>query len=142
MIVFPNNFFQNPESLKILTSLFDLMGNEEGEDYPFRWLFELLLNNEGFVDLGGISSQHWARRAYDNHNDDDNDNDNDGNSHSAKEDNSTKLEEEELKQFISITGGTFALIKFNIHNKTIYTFSYLPLYNKDNYKTIENNIII
>ena len=35
------------------------------EDYPFRWLFELL-ENEGFVDLGEISSQHWARRAYDN----------------------------------------------------------------------------
>jgi hypothetical protein len=129
MIVFPNNFIENPLSLKILTSLFDIMGNEEGEDYPFRWLFELLLNNEGFIDLGGISSQHWARRAYDN--DNDNDIDIDGNSHSAKEDNSTKFEKEELKQFISITGGTFALIKFKIHIKTIYTFSYLLLYNKD-----------
>ena len=128
MIVFPNNFTENPLSLKILTSLFDTMGNEEGEDYPFRWLFELLLNNERFVDLGVISYQHWARRAYDNGND----NDNDGNSHSTREDNSTKLEKEELKQFISITNGTFGLIKFRKDNKTIYTFSYIPLYNEDN----------
>jgi hypothetical protein len=127
MIVFPNNFTENPLSLKILTSLFDTMGNEEGEDYPFRWLFELLLNNERFVDLGVISYQHWARRAYNG-----NDNDNDVNSHSTREDNSTKLEKEELKQFISITNGTFGLIKFRKDNKTIYTFSYIPLYNEDN----------
>ena len=66
-----------------------------------RWLFELL-KNERFVDLGKISSQHWARRAYYD----------DGN-YSA-EGNITKLEKEELKQFINMTEGTFGLIKFKI----------------------------
>ena len=71
MIVFPTNFIVNLLSFKILTSLYDILGNKEREDYSFRWLFELL-ENERFIDLGEIkSSQHWARRAYD-----DNDNDN------------------------------------------------------------------
>lgn len=124
MIVLPINCIENSLSLKILIFLMDIMGNEK-EDYPLRWLFELL-ENERFVDLGEISSQHWAKRAC-----------NDGN-YSADE-NVTKLEKEELKQFISRTEGTFGLIKFKIdNNKTIYTFSYLLL---DNEKTIGNSII-
>ena len=48
------------------------------------------------------------------------------------------MEKEELKQFISMTEGTFGLIKFKIddNNKTIYTFSYLPLYNEKTSKMI------
>jgi hypothetical protein len=120
MMIFPDDLIKNSLSLKILLFLMDIMGNGK-EDDPLRWLFELL-KNERFVDLGEISSQHWARRAYDN----------DG-KYSAKE-NITKLEKEELKQFISMTEGTFGLIKFKIDdsNKTIYTFSYLPLDNEDN----------
>ena len=123
MIVFPQDLIENSLSLKILIFLMDLVGIEED---PLRWLFEIL-KNERFVDLGKISSQHWARRAYYD----------DGN-YSA-EGNVTKLEKEELKQFINMTEGTFGLIKFKIDkNKTIYTFCYLPLYNE---KTIENSII-
>jgi hypothetical protein len=87
---------------------------------PSRWLFELV-ENEGFIDLGEISSEHWIKRAYD---------------HSSTEEKVTKLEKEELKQFISIIEGTFGLIKFRIDKKTIYTFSYLPL---DNEKTIRQD---
>ena len=127
MIVFPQHLIENSLSLKVLIFLMDIVGNEE-DYYQFRWLLELL-ENEGFVDLGEISSQHWLKRAYDN---------DDGNN-SAEEENVTKLEKEELKQFISMTEGTFGLIKFKIddNNKTIYTFSYLPI---DNEKTIENII--
>jgi len=116
MIVFPDTFIGNSLlSLKLLIFLMDIVGNGK-EDYPLRWLIELL-ENERFVDPGEIeSSQHWARRAYDN----------DGNY--SEEGNVTKLEKEELKQFIHMTGGTFGLIKFKIdNNKTIYTFSYLPI---------------
>ena len=50
-----------------------------------------------------------------------------------------KLDNEELKQFINMTEGTFGLIKFTIdNNNTIYTFSYLPI---DNVKTMENSTI-
>ena len=123
MIIFPNDLIENSLSFKLLTFLIDIVGNEDY--YPFRWLLELL-ENERFVDLGEISSQHWARRACD-----------DGNY--SEEGNVTKLEKEELKQLICMTKGTFGLIKFKIdNNKTIYTFSYLLL---DNEKTIENSII-
>ena len=123
MIVFPQDLIENSLSLKLLTFLMDIVGNEE--DDSFRWLFELL-ENEGFVDLGEISSQHWAKRTYD--------------AEYSAEGNVTKLEKEELKHFINITEGTFGLIKFRIdNNKTIYTFSYLLLL--DNEKTIENSII-
>ena len=92
------------------------MGDKE-QFRQLRWLFELL-ENEIFIDLGEISSQHWANRAYD---------DNDGEKY-LTEDNVTKLEMNELKHFISITKGTFGLIKFKIdNNKIIYAFSYLPL---------------
>ena len=122
MIVFPDTIVKNALSLKILTFLMDLVGNEE--DYPLRWLFELL-ENEGFVDLGEINSQHWAKRAYDDC--------------YLEEKYITKLEKEELKEFVNMTEGTFGLIKFKINNnKTIYTFSYLL---PDNEKTIENSII-
>jgi hypothetical protein len=123
MIVFPQDLIENSLSLKLLIFLMDIVGNEDY--YPLRWLFELL-KNERFVDLGKISSQHWVKRAFDHGN------------YSAEE-NVTKLEKEELKQFISRTEGTFGLIKFKIdNNKTIYTFSYLLL---DNEKTIGNSII-
>jgi hypothetical protein len=127
MIVFSQDLIENSLSFKLLIFLMDIVGNEE-DDYPLRWLFELL-ENEGFVDLGEISSQHWVKRAYDDH----------GN-YSAEE-NITKLGKEELKQFINMTEGTFGLIKFKIddNNKTIYTFSYLLL--TDDEKTIENSII-
>lgn len=120
MILFPNNFIENTLSLRLMRFSMSIMGTEE--DYPFRWLFKLL-ENEIFIDLGEINSQHWAKRAYVNDN------------YSAEK-NVTKLEKEELEQFISITEGTFGLIKFKIDNKTIYTFSYLPLYNEN---TIENS---
>ena len=125
MIVFPQDLVENSLSLNLLIFLMDIVRNEED---PFRWLIELV-ENERFVDLGEIeSSQHWARRAYYD----------DGNY--SEEGNVTKLEKEELKQFIHMTGGTFGLIKFKIsdNNKTVYTFSYLPL---DNEKTIKNSII-
>ena len=133
MIVLPQNLIENSLSFKLLIFLIDIVGNEN-EDYQLRWLLELL-ENEGFVDLGDINSQHWARRAYF-----DNDNDNDNDDYSAEE-NITKLEKEELKEFISMTEGTFGLIKFKIDedNKTIYTFSYLLL--TDDEKTIDNSII-
>jgi hypothetical protein len=58
------------------------------------------------------SSQHWAKRACND------------NWKYSEEGNVTKLEKEELKQFIIMTEGTFGLIKFKIDtNKTIYTFS-------------------
>ncbi len=111
MIVFPNNFIENTLALRLLRFLMSMMRNEE--DHTFRWLLELL-ENEGFIDLGEIGSQHWAKRAYS------------GDNYSVEK-NVTKLEKEELKQFISIAEGTFGLIKFKIDDKTIYTFSYLPL---------------
>jgi hypothetical protein len=114
MIVFPDNLVENALSFKILIFLMDLIGGTKKD--PFRWLFELV-ENEGFVDLGEISSEHWIKRAYDRY---------------STEEKVTKLEKEELKQFINITEGTFGLIKFRIGKKIIYTFSYLPL---DNEKT-------
>jgi hypothetical protein len=120
MIVFPDDLIENALSLKILIFFMDIIGTEKD---PWKWLFELV-ENEGFIDLGEISSEHWIKRAYDC---------------SSTEEKVTKLETEELKQFISVTEGTFGLIKFRIdNNKTIYTFSYLPLVNEN---TIENSII-
>ena len=115
---------ENSLALIILTFLFEIVGNEKRNN-PLRWLFELL-ENERFVDLGEISPEHWAKRAYDN----------DDSNYSGKEEKLTKLEKEELKQFISITEGTFGLIKFKTdnNNKIIYTFCYLLF---DNQKTIE-----
>ena len=123
MIVFQKDLVVNSLSFKLLTFLLDIVENEK-EDYPLRWLFELLLYNEGFVDLGEIrSSQHWAKRAYDN----------EGEIFSRRK-YYTKLKKEELKQFIRMTGGTFGFIKFKIdNNKTIYTFSYLPLDNENDH---------
>jgi hypothetical protein len=115
MMIFPDDLIKNSLSLKMLIFLMDIEGSED-EDYPFRWLFKLI-ENEGFVDLGEICLQHWVRRAYDN---------DDGNY--SEEANVTKLDNEELKQFIRMTEETFGLIKFKIdNNKTIYTFSFLPL---------------
>ena len=62
MIVFPQDLVENSLSLKLLIFLMDIVGNEK-EYYPLRWPFKLL-ENERFVDLGEISSQHWASRAY------------------------------------------------------------------------------
>jgi hypothetical protein len=106
MFIFPNNFIENLLSIKILKCVLQIMGNK-GEEYPYKWLIELI-ENERFVDLGDIkSSQHWIKRAYHN------DYDADGNYYSSLAAGKvTKLENEELKQFISITGGTFGLIKF------------------------------
>ena len=131
MIVFPDNLSENSLSLKLLIFAMDIVENivenKGGEDDPFRWLFELV-EKEGFIDPGEISSQHWTNRAYYNYND--NENNNYINSNYYLKEKVTKLENEELKQFISMTEGTFGLIKFRIdNNKTIYTFSYLPLYN-------------
>jgi hypothetical protein len=122
MILFPYDLIENALSLRLMIFLMDIMGNE-GEYYQFRWLFELL-ENERFIDLGEIkSSQHWAKRAYYQ----DNDN-NDGKFLADEGKYVTKLDKEELKQFINMTEGTFGLIKFKIdNNKTIYTFCYLPL---------------
>jgi hypothetical protein len=114
MIIFPDDLIENAQYLKILIFLMDKIGGTKKD--PFRWLFELV-ENEGFVDLGEISSEHWIKRACD---------------YSSTEEKVTKLEKEELKQFINITEGTFGLIKFRIDKKIIYTFSYLPL---DNEKT-------
>jgi hypothetical protein len=108
MIVFPDDLIENVLSLKLLLFLMDIMGTEKD---PFRWVFELVVD-EGFVDLGEISSEHCIKRAYDC---------------SSTEEKVTILEKEEIKQFISITKGTFGLIKFRIDKKIIYTFSYLPL---------------
>jgi hypothetical protein len=111
MIVFSDDLIENALSLKILIDLMDNIGTEKDQD---RWLIELV-ENEGFIDLGEIkSSEHWIKRAY--------------NCPSTQE-KVSKLEKEELKQFISITEGTFGLIKFRIDKKTIYTFCYLPLDN-------------
>ena len=98
MIVFTDGLIENALSLKLLIFLMDIIGTE---NYQFRWLFELV-ENEGFVDLGEVSSQHWIKRAYDRY---------------SAEEKDTKLEKEELKQFISITEGTFGLIKFRIDKK-------------------------
>jgi hypothetical protein len=109
MIVFPDFYIENALSLKILIDLMENIGNIK---YPFRWLFELV-ENDGFIDLGEIkNSDHWIKRAFDC---------------SSTEEKVSKLEKEELKQFISITEGTFGLIKFRIDKKIIYTFCYLPL---------------
>ncbi|HJT83340.1 MAG TPA: hypothetical protein VJ697_02565 [Nitrososphaeraceae archaeon] len=116
MIVFPDYLIENALLLKILISLMDLMDIIETEKDPLRWLFELV-ENDGFVDLGEIGSGHWIQRAYD--------------SYSTNE-KATILKKEELKQFITITKGTFGLIKFRKDKKIIYTFCYLPL---DNEKT-------
>ena len=113
MIVFSDDLIKNALPLKILIDLMDNIGSKKD---PFRWLFELV-DKEGFIDLGEISSDHWIKRAYDC---------------SSTEEKVTKLEKEELKQFLSITEGTFGLIKFRIDKKTIYTFCYLPF---DNTKT-------
>ena len=96
-----------------MISFMDKIGTEKD---PYRWLIELV-ENEGFVDLGEISYDHWIKRAYDC---------------TSTEEKATILEKEELKQFISVTEGTFGLIKFRIDKKTIYTFCYLPF---DNTKT-------
>lgn len=136
MIFFPYDLIENALSLRLMIFLMDIIGNKE-EEHPLRWLFELL-ENESFVDLGEIkSSQHWARRAYDN------DNDSDGSYYSAEGKYITKLDKEELKEFTSMTEGTFGLIKFKIdnNNKTIYSFSYLLLDHEDNEKTSEKSII-
>ncbi|HET7642388.1 MAG TPA: hypothetical protein VFK40_02680 [Nitrososphaeraceae archaeon] len=117
MIVFSDNLIENALALKILIDLIDNIGTEKDQA---RWLFELV-ENEGFVDLGEISSDHWMKRAYDC---------------SSTEEKVTKLEKEELKQFLSITEGTFGLFKFRIDKKTIYTFCYLPF---DNTKTIRQD---
>ena len=130
MIVLSNNFIENLLSLRLLISSMDIMINKKEYYYQFRWLLDLL-ENERFVDLGDINSQHWAMRAY-NYN-------NDNSKSSAEGKYVTKLEREELKQFISMTEGTFGLIKFRLdNNKTMYTFSYLPL---DNEVTSQNSII-
>ena len=113
MIVFSDDLIENALPLKILIDLMDNIGSKKD---PFRWLFELV-EKEGFIDLGEISSDHWIKRAYDC---------------SSTEEKVTKLEKEELKQFLRITEGTFGLIKFRIDKKTIYTFCYLPF---DNTKT-------
>ncbi len=117
MIVFPDSLIENALSLELLIFLMDIIGTENDQ---FRWLFELV-ENEGYVDLGEVSSHHWIKRAYDRY---------------SAEEKVTKLEKEELKHFISITEGTFGLIKFRIDKKTIYTFSYLPF---DNEKTIQQD---
>ena len=90
------------------------MDNKVPKKDPYRWLIELV-ENEGFSDLGEVNSKHWIKRAYDC---------------TSKEEKITKLEKEELKQFTSITEGTFGLIKFRIDKKIIYTFCYLELDNE------------
>lgn len=111
VIVFPDDLIKNVLSLIILIFLMDIIGN--GKD-PSRWLFELV-ENDGFVDLGEISYEHWIKRAYDCY---------------STEEKVTILNKEELKQFISITERTFELIKFRLEKKIIYTFSYLQLKNE------------
>lgn len=108
VIVFPNDLIKNALSLKILILLMDIIGSERG---PLRWLIDLV-ENDRFVDLGEIGSEHWIRRAY--------------NCYSMKE-KVTILKNEELKEFISISEGTFGLIKFRLDKKLIFTFSYLQL---------------
>ena len=105
MSVFPNNCIENSFCMKITKFIISI--NEQ--DYPYKWILKLL-KNERFVDLGEINADHWARRACD-----------------SNPENITILEKEELKQFINITGGTFGLITFKINNKSIYSFSYIPL---------------
>jgi hypothetical protein len=105
MSVFPNNCIENSFCMKITKFIISI--NEQ--DYPYKWILKLL-KNERFVDLGEINADHWARRVYD-----------------SNPENVTILGKEELKQFINITGGTFGLITFKINNKSIYSFSYIPL---------------
>jgi hypothetical protein len=68
-----------------------------------------LFKNERFFDLGEIWASHSVNQAYD----------------------SEKIilsEKEKLKQFVSITKGTFGLIKFKINEKTIYALGYIPFF--------------
>ena len=105
MSILPNDFIENSICMEITKFFIDIL---KDQDYPYKWIFKLL-ENERFVDLGEINSDHWARRAYSN------------------PENVTILEKEELNQFINIMEGTFGLITFKINKKTIYCFIYIPL---------------
>jgi hypothetical protein len=121
MTVFSDDLVTNPLILYIFFGFLDKIGNKkEEENYPRNWLLELV-NNEEFTDLGEIkSSHHWTRRAYSSSS-------YDVNYSTIAEGKVTELEEEEIKQFIFMTGGTFGFIKFKID--TTKQYMHLVIYN-------------
>ena len=76
-----------------------------------RWLFELLTVDK-FIEVGEISSDHWANRAY-----------------NSKQGNNIGLDRNELKEFVTITDASFGLIEFKIDRVSKYMFSWIPLAN-------------
>ncbi len=106
MSILPNGFIENSICMELSKFFIDIL---KDQDYPYKWILKIL-ENERFVDLGEINSDHWARRACD-----------------SNPENVTILEKEELKQVINIIKGTFGLITFKINKKTIYCFIYIPL---------------
>ena len=100
-----NLFIETPIPLIIRKSLPKIYD----PDNPIRWLFELL-TVDGFVEVGEIPSDHWGIRAY-----------------NSKQGNSIVLDRNELKEFVTITDGSFGLIKFKIDNISRYMFSWIPL---------------
>jgi hypothetical protein len=109
MKVLPNEFIENA-LLPSLLIIAMIKGNYDFHSIiPIFHFLEImkLFGNERFFDLGEINPSHWAKRAYDS-------------------EIISHLDKKELQQFITVTKGTFGLIKFKIDGKTIYTFSFIP----------------
>jgi hypothetical protein len=113
MIVFPKQFIENVFCPWMLNFLIILTGGNSN-DNSLIGIFKLseimrLFKNERFFDLGETWASHSVNQAYDS-------------------EKIILLEKEKLKQFVSITKGTFGLIKFKINEKTIYALGYIPFF--------------
>jgi hypothetical protein len=103
-ITIPKLFIETPIPLIIRKSLSKIYDPDD----PIHWLFKLL-TVDGFIEVGEIGPDHWAIRAY-----------------NSKQGNSIVLDRNELKEFVTITDGSFGLIKFKIDNISRYMFSWIP----------------
>jgi hypothetical protein len=115
MIVIPNQFIENVFCPWLLNFLIILTGGNNN-DNSLIGMFKLseimkLFKNERFFDLGEIWASYSANQTYDS-------------------EKIILLEKEKVKQFVSITKGTFGLIKFKINGKTIYALGYIPFFIK------------
>ena len=104
-ITIPNLFIKTPFPLVILDSLSKIYDLDDSR----RWLFELLTVDK-FIEVGEIASDHWANRAY-----------------NSKQGNNIVLDRNELKEFVTITDGSFGLIEFKIDHVSKYMFGFLLL---------------